>query len=341
MAFGSIYLLTNKLDGMKYVGQTTRTVEERFKEHEWCKTSHIGNAIRKYGKNNFTKEILEECENQEQLNEREIFWIAHFNCRYPNGYNHTEGGEGGWERTPESIAKMSRKGKKHSDKTKIELSLNSAGRPGRSLTDEEKAHLSEVAPNKRKVICVETGTIYDSVSEAARCHNVKLQSIQRVCKGKRKMTAGFHWKYADELDESTEDKQIIVGTNKKRRVICVETDEEFKSIQAAARHYGVNRVTINRACKNPEKIAAGHHWKFVETTDETTEIEIVPVKKSLEKTTRQRRVMCLETGEIFESMTAAARCHPLTSANSISRACKETSRTAGGYHWLFVNKPQS
>ena len=91
--FGVIYKITNKFNDKIYVGQTTRTVEVRFKEHR-CADSHLGNAIREYGEKNFTLEIIEECETREQLNEREIFWIAYFNCKHPNGYNHTDGGEG-------------------------------------------------------------------------------------------------------------------------------------------------------------------------------------------------------------------------------------------------------
>ena len=91
--YGVIYCITCLLNGMKYVGQTTRSVERRFKEHARAK-NHLGNAIRKYGRENFTIKILEKCETPDQLNEREIFWIREINCKSPNGYNLTDGGEG-------------------------------------------------------------------------------------------------------------------------------------------------------------------------------------------------------------------------------------------------------
>ncbi len=75
MAYGIVYKLTNKLNGMPYVGKTTRPLEVRFKEHTKA-DSYIGNAICKYGEENFLCEVIEECETPEQLNEREIFWIA-------------------------------------------------------------------------------------------------------------------------------------------------------------------------------------------------------------------------------------------------------------------------
>ena len=110
MAYGLIYKITNKLNRMPYVGKTTRSLEVRFKEHTKA-DSYIGRAIRKYGEENFLCEVIEECETPEQLNEREIFWIAFFNCKQPNGYNQTDGGENtnflGHHHTEEAKATLS------------------------------------------------------------------------------------------------------------------------------------------------------------------------------------------------------------------------------------------
>ena len=91
--FGIIYEIENIINHKIYIGQTTRTLEERFKEHR-NKNFPIGKAIRKYGEKIFVKVILAECETQEQLNELEIYWITKLNCKAPNGYNLTDGGEG-------------------------------------------------------------------------------------------------------------------------------------------------------------------------------------------------------------------------------------------------------
>ena len=88
--YGVIYKLTNKLNGKPYVGQTKQKLHRRMEQHKIASTA-IGNAIRKYGLENFTIEVIEECETLEQLNEREMFWIAYFNSKYPNGYNLMDG----------------------------------------------------------------------------------------------------------------------------------------------------------------------------------------------------------------------------------------------------------
>lgn len=89
-----IYCITNLVNGKRYVGQTIRTLEQRFKEHCNNSNSEIGRAIQEYGVDNFKAEIVEQCETLEHLNVAEQYWISKYNCRIPNGYNIREGGQG-------------------------------------------------------------------------------------------------------------------------------------------------------------------------------------------------------------------------------------------------------
>ena len=90
--FGVVYVITNRINGKNYVGQTTRTLEQRFAEHSKADTL-LGKAIREFGEENFSCEVLETCVTQEQLNEREKFWISKLDCKYPNGHNTMSGGK--------------------------------------------------------------------------------------------------------------------------------------------------------------------------------------------------------------------------------------------------------
>ena len=47
----------------------------------------------------------------------------------------------------------------------------------------------------KKVLCVETGIIYNCTTDAAAAHNGQAQSIRRVCRGERKTAYGYHWEY--------------------------------------------------------------------------------------------------------------------------------------------------
>jgi group I intron endonuclease len=139
---GIIYLITNLINGKKYVGQTRQKLNERIHEHKRKSNKiikGIDGAIKKYGWENFKVEIIEECP-IEMLNEREIFWISELNTKIPNGYNITDGGDGsnGHSPSPETRAKISaankgrpapNKGKPCSEATRKKISEANKGKP--------------------------------------------------------------------------------------------------------------------------------------------------------------------------------------------------------------------
>lgn len=88
-----IYKITNNLNNKSYIGQSIH-IEKRWEEHLYksSKSSLIQYVIYKYGKENFTFEILEECL-IEELDNKEIFYISLYDT-YFNGYNETTGGQG-------------------------------------------------------------------------------------------------------------------------------------------------------------------------------------------------------------------------------------------------------
>lgn len=89
-----IYKAVNKINGKVYIGQTKKLLEKRLYEHKHYKLGCFGSAIEKYGWEAFDVIIIEYCLNNEEMNEREKYWIKYFNSIDPNGYNLTSGGEG-------------------------------------------------------------------------------------------------------------------------------------------------------------------------------------------------------------------------------------------------------
>lgn len=98
--FGVIYKITCSETGKVYIGQTIRSIESRFERHlheaEESKNPkiHFQRAIKKYGRDAFKIEKIDEAENQEELNKKEKYWIKAYNS-IEDGYNTAEGGEGG------------------------------------------------------------------------------------------------------------------------------------------------------------------------------------------------------------------------------------------------------
>lgn len=87
-----IYKITYKKDGRTYIGQSVN-IEHRLKEHKKCEgDSYIHRAIKKYGIENFSFEIIEECKIS-KLDEREKYWISFYNS-FNCGFNQTPGGQG-------------------------------------------------------------------------------------------------------------------------------------------------------------------------------------------------------------------------------------------------------
>ena len=85
-----IYKITKKSNGKSYIGQSN-DIERRLIEHKYKTDIPVELAIQKYGIEAFDYEIIEEC-SLEQLDEREKYWIAHYNTFKGFGYNCNEGG---------------------------------------------------------------------------------------------------------------------------------------------------------------------------------------------------------------------------------------------------------
>jgi len=138
-----IYKTTNKINGKIYIGKLVRESKVYLGSGKILKQS-----IKKYGKDNFIREIIEYCDCKFKLKEREKFWINYYNSTDRNvGYNITKGGDGGSTNdfflgkklTNEHKLKISQNhhdvsgeknpmfGKKHTKLSKEKMSINREG----------------------------------------------------------------------------------------------------------------------------------------------------------------------------------------------------------------------
>lgn len=89
-----IYKITNEKNNKCYIGQTIRPIEQRFNRHmndalNDILDTHFARAIRKYGRDSFYIEEIDTAETQEELNQKEQYWIRFFNS-IEDGYNETD-----------------------------------------------------------------------------------------------------------------------------------------------------------------------------------------------------------------------------------------------------------
>ena len=86
-----IYKIINKINNKVYIGQSIRPIEQRFQRHindaiNNTLDTHLARAIRKYGKDNFSIELIDTATTQDELNSKEQYWIRFYNS-ICDGYN--------------------------------------------------------------------------------------------------------------------------------------------------------------------------------------------------------------------------------------------------------------
>jgi group I intron endonuclease len=141
-----IYKVTNLINGKIYIGQQLNPKRKSYMGSGIL----IKNAINKYGRKNFIKEIIEYCTTKESMNEKEKYWINKLNSNNLNiGYNIDKGG--GRTLEEDYVIKMSQKlkGRKISEEAKINISKNHADVSGENNPMWGKTHTDE---SKDKII---------------------------------------------------------------------------------------------------------------------------------------------------------------------------------------------
>lgn len=189
----------------------------------------------------------------------------------------------------------------------------------------------KIAPGKyKKVICIETGEIYESCQAAESANGLGKGRISAACRGTQETTGGYHWCFLEDTDRIKR-FEGFVGKSKTqqglpRMIYCVETKEVFASIREAK---------IKKQCNNIEKClsgeratAGGYHWCYYEEKDSF----VAPTKK---RNPLYKRVRCIETMILYDTATEAQRKTGINNS-SIGDVCRGKRKTAGGYHWEYV-----
>src|SRR5271156_1290667 len=107
-----IYLITNQLNGKVYIGQTSRTVNQRWRNHISCakrgEDHYLYRAVRKYGPTAFDVQEVAKLETKEQADSMERLWITVLRASDRNfGYNGSLGGDGHFVQNEETRQKKS------------------------------------------------------------------------------------------------------------------------------------------------------------------------------------------------------------------------------------------
>lgn len=208
MKYGTVYKITNKLNGKAYVGITTKSIQERFDAHLNRATrerSAIQNAMKKYGKDNFEIVEIDTATTEVELFEKERFWIAHFNTFSENGYNLTEGGGGIVNMSQEIRAKIS----------KSKTGIPCLKQRGKTISKEQRILISRtLGASQVKGTNLTTGEIIllDYPTQGKE-FGFNPSLICAVIKGKRNHHKGYTFEYVNHANQN-----LIVESNESAAV---------------------------------------------------------------------------------------------------------------------------
>lgn len=226
--YGFVYMTTNLINGKRYIGQR----KYYGKHQDYLGSGHLlRRAVEKYGKENFSRVILEECSSREQLNNQEKFWIQYYDAVNDNAfYNISAGGEGvvlangqsvwlgrqhsdetkaklsqlrmgvnnpfyGKHHSPETIKKLAQysTGKKHSPETLRKMSIGMR----QNHADYNGAKNPRARRTAQYSLSGELLHIWECAKDAATALNLNYCSITNCCTGRYNSSGGFIWRYIE------------------------------------------------------------------------------------------------------------------------------------------------
>lgn len=288
-----IYLLENKINNKKYIGQTCRNPKSRWRNGLGYKNqSVIGKAIDKYGWGNFSHTILEMVETQEEADEKEKYYISFYNtlaCNF-NGYNVADGGHKGspmagfsneqkelyankqreiskrrFDEDPALKEKMSEISKAYWTEENRQKKSNQQKEFYQQNPEAKQKFvergIAEIEKMKIPVVCIETGEKFESLSAASKWANIDSANITLYLQGKGKY-AGHHPVTKERLHWCSPDEDIEKLKNKIYNIICIETGDRFETAESAGKYFNIDSSALCKHLNHPEKYkSCGKHPK--------------------------------------------------------------------------------
>lgn len=178
-----LYAHINKINKKRQIGITSRNPEIRWGRNgiHYKDSPKFWKAIEKYGWDNFEHVILLEDLTQEDARKMEIEYIEKYNS-IENGYNISPGGD-----VPPIL-----RGKEHPNYGK-----GFSQETLRKMKENHADFKRGKHPRARKVVCIETNVVYDTITDAAEAVGISRKCVNDTCLGRQKSAAGYHWKYID------------------------------------------------------------------------------------------------------------------------------------------------
>lgn len=172
---------------------------------------------------------------------------------------------------------------------------------------------------------------FESIVSAAQHVNVSPQGIGQCTIGKSCKAAGYYWALKSDYPEL---KNIKISKYN-NAIWCYELEQAFDNTKEAALYVNADYSCINRALKSKTNLCKGYHWCVY--SQKHTYIPPAYSREYNGGKSRQRKIICVESKEIFNSITEASNKYGISTQN-LSQNCCKNHRTAKGLHFAYLDE---
>lgn len=188
-----------------------------------------------------------------------------------------------------------------------------------------------IKSQEKKVICLETGKVYDSMKKAALLTGTTRGGNIKNAIEKKTTSGGFHWDfYSDNVNYT---KNRYFGKDRKEfSIIRLEDGKKYRTYKEAANKEKMSATNICDAVTGKIKTAGGYHWsKYNDNVDYTKNRYFGKSKNK--NVFGCKKVICVDTGKIYISQQEAARDIGYKISSDIGRCCDGKLKSCGGFIW--------
>lgn len=267
--YGFIYVTTNLINGKMYVGQKKVSKKDSHWKTYLGSGTALKNSIKKYGKENFDRKIIDIAFNKNELNWLEYFYTKRFDCVDRDiWYNIIYGGKGGG----------GMKGKKFTEEHKKKLSESKKGDKnpnyGKKYTEEELEKLSKRMSGENNPMY---GKTLDLSPNYGRKHTEETkQKMREAALGEKNHNYG---KPVSEKQKEKYKKYLeLHGNPNNKQVLQYSLDGDFiKKYDSAKQAYEethINHSHICGCCRGDLNSAGGYQWRYCDKNDNDFPLKI-------------------------------------------------------------------